>query len=358
MSKMMSRERVSTVVKRQIPDRVPHFEWSYSAIAIKTLTKGGTYDDLIELLDIDAVVCSPDYRREVIGDNLLRDEWGVVRSTGLEEYAMPVNNLAPIKSVEDFEKWKPPDPYAHYRFETLQHFIECFKGRRTVIIYVKDVWSHPRDLMGYMELCIACLKRPDLVNAIIERCVEHTIRVAELAAEMGAELVLTADDIADNRTTLISPELWNELFMPHFCKLVNAFHGFGLNYWKHSDGNIMPVMDSFVDAGIDGIDPIDPLGNMDLATVKQQYGDRIAIKGNVDCVDVLVNGPEDAVIEAVKEGIRIAGPSGGYVCSSSNSIHSGVKPELYRVMVEAIHKYGVYPLNMDILEPKPVTKKR
>jgi uroporphyrinogen decarboxylase len=55
------------------------------------------------------------------------------------------------------------------------------------------------------------------------------------------------------------------------------------------------------------------------------------------------------VVAEVKKCIQVAGPGGGYVCSSSNSIHSGVKPELYTAMVDAIHEYGSYPLDMERL---------
>ena len=50
------------------------------------------------------------------------------------------------------------------------------------------------------------------------------------------------------------------------------------------------------------------------------------------------------VVEAVKNCIRIAGPGGGYACSSSNSIHSGVKPENYAAMLQTWREYGRYPL--------------
>jgi uroporphyrinogen decarboxylase len=112
------------------------------------------------------------------------------------------------------------------------------------------------------------------------------------------------------------------------------------------------VLGVLVDAGIDGIDPVDPIAGMDLATVKRDWGDRIAIKGNVDCASVLVDGPQAEVVEAVKTCIRAAGAGGGYTCSSSNSIHSGVKPALYRTMVEAIREYGTYPLDQDRLAPR------
>ena len=121
--------------------------------------------------------------------------------------------------------------------------------------------------------------------------------------------------------------------------------------WSQQKVYRTAVMDSFVDAGVDGIDPIDPLAKMDLATVKERWGDKMAIKGNVDCAYLLVDGPKEKVIEATKNCIRIAGPGGGYACSTSNSVHSGVKPEFYLAMLETIREYGLYPLDLDRLAP-------
>lgn len=345
---MSSTERVLAALRRQTPDRVPHFEWSHDARLVDALTRGGTYEDLIDLLDIDAVMCQPDYPRNVLADGCSSDEWGVIKALGSEGY-MPLDERAPIQSWADFETWNPPDPVAPYRYDTMKERIARFKGRRAIIVYVRDVWSYARDLMGYINLCVACLEQPALVSAIVERCLDHTIQVAGIAAEMGAEVVFTGDDIADNRSTLMSPTVWNQLFMPHFRRLVHALHDVGLLHWKHSDGNIMPVLDSLVAAGIDGIDPIDPLGGMDLALIKKKYGSRVAIKGNIDCVQLLTSGAQESVVEAVKACLRVAGPGGGYACSSSNSIHSGIRPDLYVTMVQAIHQYGTYPLDMDRL---------
>lgn len=343
---MLSKDRVLAVVNHELPDRIPHFEFGISERTINTLTQSGTYEELVEVLDLDAVVGSPDYRRMEINDNLFRDEWGVVRSQGFEDYPVAKDQYSPIKTMKDLEKFTPPDPCASHRFDTMKNLIRRFKGRRAIFIVLRDVWSHPRDLIGYERMLKSCLKEPELVQGVIEKCVNHTIKIAEIAADLGAEIVVTGDDIADNRTTLISPNVWEELFMPYFRELVDAFHKNGLYFWKHSDGNIMPVLDSLVDAGIDGIDPIDPLGKMDLAEVKGQYGKAIAIKGNVDCVNVLTTGTEEDVITAVKNCIKKGGRDGGYVCSSSNSIHKGVEPRLYKTMVEAIHTYGNYPLNL------------
>ncbi|MCO6452559.1 MAG: hypothetical protein J5I90_17395 [Caldilineales bacterium] len=347
---MTSTERVLTVIQRGTPDRIPTFEWDIDPDLVVNMTGGGTYDDFIELLDLDAVMCGPDYLKEPLPDGNLMDEWGVTRTRGHEAYAMAVDQFAPIQSWEDLEKWEPPDPYASHRFETMKRRIERFKGKRAIFAQLRDVWSNPRDLLGYANLFVLCRKDPELVEALVTKCVDQSIALVGIAAELGAEVVMSGDDIADNRRTMISPEMLRKHFWPHFRRYVEAIHDHGMYYWKHTDGNIMTVLDDFVDMGIDGIDPIDPLAKMDLSTVKEGWGDRVAIKGNVDCAFLLVTGKEDEVVKATKNCIRIAGPGGGYACSTSNSVHSGVKPNLYRAMLDTIREYGVYPLDMDRLQ--------
>jgi len=354
---MTGRERVLAVIKREQPDRVPTFEWAINADVIKAITGDMSFDDFVEIANLDAVMCKPIYLKKPIENNMLVDEWGVTRMICQDDYAMAMDKFSPIRDWADLEKWEPPDPYALHRFELMKQQIERFKGNKAIFVQIRDVFSNPRDLMGYEKMLINCIQNPDLVNALLEKCVDHSIKLVQISAELGAEIVITGDDIADNKSTLISPKMFETLFIPHFRRLIQAIHDCGLYIWKHTDGNIMNVMDMLIDAGIDGIDPIDPLAKMDLSTVKRHWGNRVAIKGNVDCVKLLTDGIEDDVIEAVKECIRVAGPGGGYVCSSSNTIHSGVKPELYQSMLKSINEYGKYPLDMDKLAPSKKAKK-
>lgn len=345
-------ERVLTTLRHQEPDRVPHFEWVHDVDVVKALTNGGDYHDLVEKYDIDGVMVAPAYRKKTLGEpDLLVDEWGAVRRIGKDNYAMPVDDQAPIKSMDDLATWMPPDPDDDYRYEPLRKTVARFGGQRAIILQMRDVWSGPRDYMGYAQLFVNLKTAPELVEGVVQRCVDHYIRVIQKAAKMGVNIVFSGDDVADNRGPMFSPVLWEQMFIPHFRRLVTAIHDAGLYHWKHSDGNMYPLLDSICAAGSDGIDPIDPSGGMELAVVKQKYGSRMAIKGNIDQTELLMYGPASAVVEAVKKAIRDAGEGGGYVCSSSNSIHSGVAPELYEVMIEAIHYYGQYPLDPAVLAP-------
>jgi uroporphyrinogen decarboxylase len=351
ISEMNSRERVLAVIKRQEPDRIPTFEWVFHPRIISTITGGGNYEDFITKCDIDAVMCGPTYLKKTVAKNMILDEWGITRLQGHEEYAMPLDEKAPLQTMADLENWNPPDPYAPHRVEAMKERINLFKGKRAIIIRIRDVWSNPRELLGYENLLLKCALEPEFVGQVVEKCINHSIAMLEIAAELGGEIVMSGDDIADNTRTLISPAMLESIFMPHFRRWVEAIHDHGMYYWKHTDGNIRDILPMLVDSGIDGIDPIDPIAGMDLAEVKNEWGDRVAIKGNVNCAEELTNGTLEDVEEAVKKCIRDAGLGGGYACSSSNMIHSGVKPELYLKMLDSIREFGVYPLDIDKLSP-------
>ena len=348
---MTPKERVMAVLRREEPDRVPHFEWVIDRGVTDVLTGGGNYWDLVELLDIDGVMVGPAYRKQTIEGDLVLDEWNSVRRIGHDDYAMVIEDRAPVQSEADLDRWKVPDPQDPYRYEPIVKTVARFGGHRAIILQMRDVWSGVRDYMGYERALMGMIEQPDLVTAVVERCVDHYVQVIRRAAELGVDIVFSGDDIASARGPLFSPRLWRHMLLPHYRRLVAAIHDAGLYHWKHSDGNLHPFLDSIVDAGTDGIDPIDPMGGMALDHVKQKYGGRVAIKGNVDQVELLTKGTPEAVVERVKACIREAGAGGGYVCSSSNSIHSGVNPHLYRTMVEAIRRYGVYPLDETRLAP-------
>jgi len=341
---MNSFERVMTVLRKGIPDRVPVFEWVIDKNVIEAICPGGDQGDLVEELDLDAIVVPQDEIRERINDTTYRDEWGVIKKQSGQAYAMQIQY--PLVSRSDIERYRPPDPEAAYRFDSLKQAVERFKGKKAIIIKLRDVFSQPRDLRGFEQLLIDCALDQELVTDLVEISVSYFGRLAERAIELGADIIHTGDDIADNHGPFFSPQLYKEIFYPQFKKLVQRFHSTGAPYIKHSDGYLWPILDLLVDSGLDMLDPIDPLAGMDIALVKKRYGNQIGIKGNVDCAGVLQYGTPEDVAAATRACIHIASPGGGHVLSSSNSIHSGIPAHNFIAMVEAVHRFGQYPIGV------------
>ena len=78
----------------------------------------------------------------------------------------------------------------------------------------------------------------------------------------------------------------------------------------------------------------------------ERYGNKIAVIGNIDYSHLLTFGTPTQVREAVRECIKTVSPGGGHILASSNSIHSGVTPENFIAMVEAVKEFGIYPIKI------------
>ncbi|MFL7813350.1 MAG: uroporphyrinogen decarboxylase family protein [Anaerolineales bacterium] len=338
---MNSIERVQCALERKQPDRVPHFEWMVD-VKVREALFPGLSDPLefYDRMDWDAVITDAWYAKEKAGEGRWLSEWGfVIQDTG-EEHGVEVES--PIKTREDFERYQPPDPHAPGRFTPIEEALEKYGSRRAVIVHLNDVFTLPRYLMGMQDLLKATIKDPELVRSLVELSVDINLELAQEVAARGVKIVFTGDDYAYNAGPLMSPAHFRELFYPGLKRVMGGFKDLGLYVIKHSDGNLWPILDMIIDTGIDCLDPIDPLGGMDLAEVKEKYGDRVALKGNVDCAQLMTFGTRDEVIQATRTALKKGMPGGGYILSSSNSIHSAVPPENYLALVETWREYGSY----------------
>ena len=367
---MNSYERFMTALLRQgEPDRVPLWELTVneptlSAVGAKSL------EDLAEMGHLDGITIFEDMQMQLLGAvqpsevvwrgqsivegtrGVVRDEWGII--WGITDLGIPYPMEGPIRSRQDLKHYTPPDPDAPHRLRSLREAVQRFKGRKAMVFLTHDGFEFPHYLRGGMEnLLVDYIDDPDLAHTLAELVNDYKIRLMRRAIREGADAIVSGDDYATAHGLMMSPAHFRQFILPYLKRSIDAAHEMGVPFIKHTDGNIWSILDMMVEAGIDGIDPIEPLAGMDIGEVKARYGDRIAVIGNVDCSIVLTQGTREEVEEAVKETIAKASPGGGHILASSNSIHPAVKPENYVAMVEAARKYGNYPI-----DPKLVAEYR
>jgi uroporphyrinogen decarboxylase len=341
MVEMNSEERVLRVLQRGQPDRVPHFEWLVDHRVREALCPGAKdHNDFAVQMGQDAVIADPIFRKERVGTHRWHSEWGYISQDTAEEHGIEVES--PIKTLADFERYTPPNPHEPWRFTSVEEAVRDYGGKKAVIIHLNDVFSLPRYLMGMQDLLMAIVAEPELVKALVEMSVTINLELAKEVAARGAKIVYTGDDYAYNKGPLMSPKHFREFFYPGLCRVMGGYKELGLYVIKHTDGNLWRILDMIIDSGIDCLDPIDPQAGMELGEVKAKYGDRVALKGNVDCAQLMTFGTPEEVVEATKEALCKGMPGGGFILSSSNSIHSAVKPENYFAMLETLRKYGRY----------------
>jgi uroporphyrinogen decarboxylase len=348
MAELTSKERMLRVLsrdpgtgQRQEPDRVPHFEWLVDRAVREAILPGCVdHNDFAVRVGHDAVLVDPIFDKTPLGGGRYLSEWGYIAQKTHEEHAIEVES--PIRTLADFERYSPPDPHVPGRYDAIEQALAAYGDTHAVLVHLNDVFSMPRYLMGMENLLMAIVAEPELVQALVYMSVDLHLKMAREIAARGAQFVYTGDDVASNTGPFMSPRHFRKLFYPGLCRVMGGYKELGLTVIKHSDGNLWPILDMIVDSGIDCLDPLDPLAGMDIAEVKAKYGHHIALKGNVDCAHLMTFGTSEETAEATREALRRGMPGGGFICSSSNSIHSGVKPENYVAMMQTIREEGCY----------------
>ena len=148
-------------------------------------------------------------------------------------------------------------------------------------------------------------------------------------------------DYCLNDGPFLSPEQFAEFVTPYLKRLIEGYRELGFYTIKHTDGNIMPIVDQLVEANPHALHSLDPQAGVDIAEVKRTYGDRVCLIGNVDC-GLLQTGTDDEAAESVRFALRHGMPGGGYIFSTSNCIYTGMPLSRYELMLDIWKKEGSY----------------
>ena len=148
-------------------------------------------------------------------------------------------------------------------------------------------------------------------------------------------------DYCFNVNPFFSPTQFSEFVAPYLCDTIRAYRDMGFYAIKHTDGNIMPILDQLLQCNPHALHSLDPQGGVDLAEVKRVAGDRVCLIGNVNCA-LLQTGTEEQVVSDCRRALRDGMPGGGFIFSTSNCIYTGMPFERYELMLKVWREYGVY----------------
>jgi uroporphyrinogen decarboxylase len=197
------------------------------------------------------------------------------------------------------------------------------------------------DIRAKLGVEIFCYLEADDAGIISEACdawTDRNVAVCHAVADLSlSPAVLTYGDIAYKNRLMHSPEYLRREFFPRLKRLNDAWHEHGFKCLFHSDGYLMEVMDDLVDAGIDGLNPIETVAGMDLKEVRDKYPG-IFLAGGIDMSQLLSNGTPEQVRQACQQAIRDACP--GYLMGSTTEADNSCRPEnllaMYEVAMEGL----------------------
>jgi len=356
------RERIACALDRGQPDAVPLFEASIDEPIVLRLAEllsipgrdairppdERTEDDRIRIrelyvaivraLDLDSTSTGPSAGLRRVDPRHAQDKFGTVWALSAHGDPLPV--AGPIQAAEDLDRFDMVSRLDPRDFEGVRHVIQAAGNARAHFVGITDPFKVSWSLRGGMEHhLLDYALDPILVHALMRTATAYAKAAIDMATDAGADAILLAGDFGGEQSLLMSPKHFREYVKPYHREIVAHAHGRGRKIVKHTDGQVWPILDDFLEVGFDGFHPVQPQC-MDIGEVKRYLSGCMCVVGNIDCRNLLPFGSEEDVTQSVRDTIRKAAPGGGYILSSSNTIHPGCKAENYLAMVRAAQRYG------------------
>jgi len=174
--------------------------------------------------------------------------------------------------------------------------------------------------------------------AMVDRALERGERLRQSGGLDGFAL---CSDYCFNSGPFLSPTQFGEFVTPYLARLIRGYRDLGFHVIKHTDGNIMPILDQLVQTRPHALHSLDPQGGVDIAEVKRRYGREVCLIGNVNC-GLLDTGSDAEAVESARYALRHGMPGGGYVFSTSNCVYTGMRLSRYELILDVWRREGNY----------------
>lgn len=320
---MTPRERLITAFGRATPDRIPTAEIVfdlYTPLLGTDLILGRALSELSGREKVQALNHNID--TSIKGAEKLDHAWITVHPAPTPWY-LPESGFYP--SLED-------------ECYVVKNLFQEIGSSRMVAAGVDGTFAIP-DGKDFLSFAYAMEDDAEDLLLRAEKSAAAANEINLRLIDAGAEVIFLCSDYCFNQGPFLSPESFERFIVPFLKSEIDTVRKAGGFIVKHTDGNIIPILDLLIEAGPDCIHSIDPIAGVDIAEVRKKTS--LCLMGNVD-VRYLEQGPVEKIRESAEYAIRYGNSGGGYIFSTCNSVFKGIPLPHYFEMLTVLKERGVF----------------
>lgn len=249
-----------------------------------------------------------------------------------------------LNKVEDWTELNPEhtefkrDVAQKVNYEAIQ-IMQGQVGQEIDIVYsISAPFTMATGVVAAEQLLRAMFKQPDEVHGLMNFVTESIKRIIDKASSLGIKDFFIYDPVASG--SLIGPKQYQKFSQPYTREIIDYIREKSEDSWvgMHICGNTTDRLDLIADTGIDAFS-LDQKVN--LLDAKQAIGDRITLMGNVDPVEIFLQGTPEQMDQAVKECYDQARDTpAGFILRSGCGIPYESPQENFDAYFEAAKKYS------------------
>ncbi len=356
---LTSRERVNRCFARADHDRFPRHETFWAETIERWQNEGlnGNAQSVLDLLESDFHGTSWIWPQAFPGQNeivhldketrIVRDANGKLARYWRGKSGTPEHLGFDCDSREKWENiYKPAllgsglqvDPEAVRR-----EFLRGRKLGRWCHFTSVESFEETRALVGDEIALVAMAEDPEWMRDVSHTFTTAVLRNLDACMATGIEPdgLWIYGDMAFNHATMCSPKMYKELFWPDHKRLADWAHVHNMKFIYHTDGDVNGVMDLYLQAGFDALQPLEAKARMDIRTLCPKFGDRMTFFGNIDVMKMIPNDL-DLIEEEIVSKFAAAKPTRSYIYHSDHSVPPQVSWKTYQAIIEMVKKHGNY----------------
>ncbi len=369
-------ERMRRALNHEEPDRIPISDFFWGGFTRRWRQELGLPPDAnpYYYYDLDWIVTVPNMDpwirpfetlKETAEEVVVRTGFGAILHKHFE-FPMPEMRAWEIDTLDKLERSEFDDPRDPRRFcdggdNQIAGVGDGFERNSPPWLDTVKSLSPDFPVYGSMIEVSECLTRligqqnallwmgehPDRMGAVINRIGAHYLECARAEIDAGRGWLdgfVIWGDVAYKQGMFFSPNYWREYFKPWVKQMVEYAHANGLPVIYHGCGNVKAIFQDYIDAGVDGYNPLEVKAGMDVLDLRRRFGHQMCFCGNSD-IQVWEAGEPSAVRREVLRKLDAA-RGGGYVFMSDHSVTSAVSAHTYDYIVKLVREFGRYPIRL------------
>jgi uroporphyrinogen-III decarboxylase len=241
----------------------------------------------------------------------------------------------PVKDMDDWLRLKPLLEFRDERIDP-QVMAAARQAQAEGVLVVGRIpggWDIARELMGEEAACMAYYDQPELMHEILDTVRATAIQVFERVTEtLVIDQLYVHEDLAGKSGPLVGPNQVRQFIEPYYRSVWELLSHRGTRLFNlDSDGDVRPVIEPFLECGVNAMHPMEPAAGMDMVQLRQKYGRRLAFLGGID--KHVLRGSKDDIRRELEYKMQPRMQQGGTVFGLDHRIPNGTPLENYRYYV-------------------------
>ena len=349
---MTSKERILRMYEHKEADRVPMIEEPWDSTIERWEKEGVTewWDaaglDRIGHFGVDNTPPYPENVIEETDDYIISTTaWGATIKDW--KHATSTPQFLDFK-ITDLESWHE----AKRRMKFDPSRIEWDELKQVYPLWQRDgAWTVAELWFGFdvthswmtpsEDFLMALIDDPDWCKDIYETQLKGCLQAYDCIWDAGYrfDCVYWPDDMGYKQAQFFSLNTYRELSKPYHKMAADWAHEKGAKVCLHSCGDIRPFIPDIIDAGIDGLNPLEVKAGMDPYKLKDQYGDKLVLFGGLNALDW---ANPDKIEEEVRRLVPHMKKNGGYIYATDHSVPDNISFKDFNRIMDVVRELGKY----------------